>query len=87
MKETFIKIIDTLIGPTLDRLGSQPTDETWISPNVSASTLVDKQTGQSVGQEIYAIRDGVASIKTFDRPTTLRQRAQNYLDQKLNPKL
>ena len=84
MKENrLVNLIDTIVGPTLDQLGSRATNETWLAPNVSQSMLVDKTTGEVVGQNLTALRDGIASIDTFDRPTTLRAKTKTWLEQKL----
>ena len=83
MKETFINIIDAVIGPTLDKLGSRPVNETWTAPNVSQSQLVDRQTRAVVGQETFAVRDGLTSITSFDKPTTLRQAVKKSIANKL----
>ena len=83
MKENLLKLIDTIVGPTLDKLGSRPIKETWPAPNVSQSQLIDRQTGEMVGQETLAVRDGLVSITSFSQPTTLRRRFKKSITDKL----
>ncbi len=70
IREIFIKQV---AGPVLDRLGSKKVD-IKTAGNVDTFKLLDKSSGEVVGDGISAVRDGFIEMKSFTKPTTLRQR-------------
>lgn len=71
MKENIL--ITRVIGPILDSIGSKPREVNTVG-NVTEYELIDRTTGEVVGYELIAVRDGVSVIRNFVQSTTLRKK-------------
>lgn len=71
MMEKFL--INRIVGPILDVIGSKAREVDTVA-GVTKYELFDKATGQIVGLELRAVRDGVGVIKSFTQPTELRKK-------------
>ncbi len=62
-----------LLGPSLDRVGSVRANE-QTQGNVTCYDLLDRETGQIIGQGFFAVRDGVVGFDAFSETSSLRKK-------------
>lgn len=63
--------VDKVTGAFLDEIGSRAVEEQIVG-NVTLYGLYDRTTGERIGEQMSAVRDGIASKSWFDKPTSLR---------------
>ncbi len=72
MNKIMNKVIEAVIGPILDQLGTR-TEVVESEGNITKYIIYDRATNERIGEGISLVRDGMFTQNIFDKKTVLRK--------------